>query len=156
MDLILDILIPQKDIAKLSVEELFVEWGGEIFSQDPKKFKYKTSLFFQEHINIKYYEKILESKLTHDFIALTLQGECLYNLEIMVNSSKNCTKEDSELISFIYELYKVIDNFYIILLLNEDQIDEQYNIGNADDATKIFINSLNWETPKGIIISKSI
>lgn len=157
MDYILDILVPKKDIDKLGIEEMFVEWGGEEFSQDPKKFKYQTTLFFQEHKNLKYYEKILKADLKlFEFVALTLRGDSLSNLEFMVNRNKNYRLEENELINFIYKLYKVIDIFCILLLLNEDQIDEQYNIVNDEEAIKIFTKSLKWESPKGIIISKGM
>ena len=41
MDLILDILIPKDDLYKVSLTEILVEWGGEKFSQNPKKYHYK-------------------------------------------------------------------------------------------------------------------
>ncbi len=34
---ILDILIRKKDFRKLNLVELFNEWGGEKFSNEPKK-----------------------------------------------------------------------------------------------------------------------
>jgi len=157
MDLILDILIPKKDINKLNIEEILVEWGGETFSQDPKKYKFQSSVFFQEYDNWNYYKKIVGNNLEqYDFIAFTLQGESLTDLEFMVNNHEQNQKANNELIELFYELYKALDTFCIILLLDEEQIDEKYELADVDQAINIFLESLNWGSPKGIVISKGL
>lgn len=157
MDLILDILISKNDVNKLNIEEMLVEWGDETFSRNPKEFRFQSSVFFQECENEDYYKKIIGKEIDqYNFMALTLQGENLMDLEFMVNRNDDYNSEDSEIVSLIYELYKTLDTFCIILLLNEEQIDERYLLNDVEQAVDIFSKSLNWESPKGIIISKGL
>lgn len=65
-------------------------------------------------------------------------------------------KANNELIKLFYELYKELDTFCIILLLDEEQIDEKYELADVDQAINIFLESLNWGSPKGIVISKGL
>lgn len=154
MDLILDILIPKDSFNLLNLTEIFVEWGDEKFSQDPRKYHYKSKLIFHEHNKMSYYKKILKEDLdVYDCIALTLEGNCLSELETMVNN-QDYRKEKSGLLSLFYEMYDKLDTFCIIKFLNEEDIDDRYLLSNANDAVDIFIRSLNWDSPRGIIIIK--
>ncbi len=76
------------------------------------------------------------------------------NLEFMVNRKDNLKKEDCEIIDLFYELYKKLDRFYILLLRDEECIDDIYHISDVEQAITIFLKSLSWISPKGIIISK--
>jgi len=74
----------------------------------------------------------------------------------MVNRNKDYKQEDSELIVLLNEMYESLDMFCIILLLNEEQIDEKYTITESKQAVDVFLQSLNWESPRGILISKGV
>lgn len=154
MDLILDILILKNKLDRLKLTEVFVEWGGEKFSQTPKKYKFQSTVFLSENNEISYYQDIIGDELDiYDYIALTLDGESLSELEFMVNS-KEFRKDKSEVISLFYELYNRLDTFFIIKFINEESIDNKYIVTNAEDAIDTFINSLKWDSPKGIVIRK--
>lgn len=154
MDLILDILIPKDDLYKVSLTEILVEWGGEKFSQNPKKYHYKSKLVFHENTDMSYYHNIVDEDIeVHDYIALTLEWRFLSELEFAVNN-QNFRKENSELLSLFYKMYDKLNTFCIIKFLNEEDIDDRYLLSNADDAVEIFIRSLNWDSPRGIIIIK--
>lgn len=155
MDFIFDIVISKESIYELNIKEILVEWNGQIFSQDPRKFQFQSSLFFQECKNESYYKKILGKNLKEkDFLSFTLQGDSLRNLEFMVNHKDNLKREDCEIIDLFYELYKKLDRFYILLLRDEECIDDIYHISDVEQAITIFLKSLSWNSPKGIIISK--
>ena len=155
MDFIFDIVVSKESIYELNIKEILVEWNGQIFSQDPRKFQFQSSLFFQECKNESYYKKILGKNLKEkDFLSFTLQGDSLRNLEFMVNRKDNLKKEDCEIIDLFYELYKKLDRFYILLLRDEECIDDIYHISDVEQAITIFLKSLSWISPKGIIISK--
>lgn len=154
MDLILDILIPKNSFNMLNLDEIFVEWGGEKFSQNPKKYQFQSKVFFHENTEMSYYKNILgDIQDVYDYVALTLEGKSLSELEFMVNNN-DFREYRSELISLFYELYNLIDTFCIIKFLNEGDIDNKYILANANEAVDVFINSLDWNSPKGIVISK--
>lgn len=71
----------------------------------------------------------------------------------MVNQGKYCKKIHNELINFIYELFRSLNLFYIILSLDDEGIDYKYVFSNADEAIQVLLNSLDWNSPKGIVIS---
>lgn len=154
MDLILDILIPKNSFDKLNLTEIFVEWGGEKFSQNPKKYQFQSTVFFHENTEMSYYQDIMgDVEDVYDYIALTLEGKSLSELEFIVNN-KDFREYKSEVISLFYELYNSFDTFCIIKFLNEEDIDNKYILANANEAVDIFINSLDWDSPKGIVITK--
>lgn len=154
MDLILDILIPKDNLDKINLTEIFVEWGGEKFSQNPKKYHYKSKLIFHENTEMNYYHNIVENDVdVYDCIALTLEWIYLSELEVAVNN-KDFRKEKSDLLSLFYEMYDKLNTFCIIKFLNEEDIDDRYLLSNANDAVNIFIRSLYWDSARGIIIIK--
>lgn len=167
MDIILDILIRKSDLNKININEILVDWGGEKFSQVPKKYKYKSSIEFHEHETLSYYNDIVENNLNiSEYIALTLEGESLYKLECVINDDMRIRENEyidyrkfrndaDELISFIDDLYKKLDSFAIISLLNEEDIYDRYIIRNKNDAIDILKKSLSWNDPRGIVIIKN-
>ncbi|CDL85355.1 hypothetical protein Xszus_01353 [Xenorhabdus szentirmaii] len=45
-----DVLLPKKmDLRSIGIQESLVEWGGEFFSQEPKKFIWENALFLIQH-----------------------------------------------------------------------------------------------------------
>lgn len=152
MDLTLDILIKKSDINRLNISEIFKEWGGEKLSQEPKKYIYKSSLVFRECNDMTYYKRILSDDFNlDDFLMLILEGESLNNLEFDVNSESG-DEYKSDVISFIRELYKSLDVFYINKLIDDEKISDIHSINDVDEAIQVFLSSLNLNSPKGIII----
>lgn len=48
MEWIFLILIPKNDLEKIGLEEILAHWGEETFSQEPRKFKFKSKIVFHE------------------------------------------------------------------------------------------------------------
>ena len=153
MDLVLFFLISKIDFKKLSLEEILVEWGGEKFSQEPPKFQYQSTLTFTKYEERNYFHRIVGDLVdVNDYFIIKLEGEALTQLAFYVN--KEIKIKTNPLISFLYELYSVVDTFCIIKFLYEDVIDDRYTVSNAEKAINIFVNSLKWDSPKGIVIIK--
>ncbi|MDQ2088251.1 hypothetical protein RBH29_17645 [Herbivorax sp. ANBcel31] len=156
MDLILDILLRKEDFKKLNIIELFNEWGGEKIPHEPRKYKFNSKLVFHLNIDINYYSNIIQDDIdVEEFISLSLEGNSLLELEIMVNKGKKHLPE-SELIIFLNELYNSLEEVCIVKLLNEERIDEKHIINDTKKAIDVFINSLDWKSPKGIVITKRL
>lgn len=154
MDKNLDFLIPRSDIDKVNIVEMLNEWERKMFSQEPKKYSFLSNVFFHEQTNMEYYKGMVEDELDiNQYIALCLEGDSLSELEFMVNQGKYCKKIHNELINFIYELFRSLNLFYIILSLDDEGIDYKYVFSNADEAIQVLLNSLDWNSPKGIVIS---
>lgn len=154
MDSMFCILIPKSNLNKLNISERKVEWEGEIFSQEPPKFKFQTSIFFYQTTEISYFQRIVEDKLDLcDYTGLVLEGEGLRELEFMVNN-KEFSECNSELLSFFYELYDSLDTFCIINSPDDENIEDIFTVLDATEAIKVFTGSLNWTSSKGIVIIK--
>lgn len=92
-------------LERLNIVEIFKEWGSEKFSQEPKKYEYKSILIFHENTEMSYYKNIVQNLLeVNDYYALTLEGKSLSQLEFLVNRKKG-SEYESELITFFNELY---------------------------------------------------
>ncbi|QUI23996.1 hypothetical protein HZI73_17580 [Vallitalea pronyensis] len=154
---ILDIIIRKKDLSKLSLVELFNEWGGERFPNEPRKFEYNSKLVFYEYEYMSYYNDFFQiDNNINDFIAITLKGESLSELKEAVYKKKKGIFE-SDIIAFLKELYNLLETVYIIKIYDEETIHERYRIDDAKTAIDVFINSFDWNNPKkGIVITKKV
>jgi len=154
MDYMFCVLIPKSDLIKTNLVEILAEWGGEVFSQNPRKYKFESKMVFREIADMNYYQRIIGSELNvYDWTALYLEGNIIKSLEWVVNNQEIKIKEN-ELITFIYELYKSMDTFCIINEIEDECIDKKYFVTNENEAVDIFIDSLRWTSPKGIAIIK--
>lgn len=154
MYFILDFLIKKQEFCKVGIEECFVEWGEEKLSQEPKKFSYASSLVFHENTDMQYYVNLVKNELNVlEFTSLTLEGDKLEEVDKLANDrEKNIY--DSEVISFINKLYEHLSTFCIIKLRDEECIDEVRVITKAIEAIDTFVNSMQRNSPKGIVIIK--
>ncbi len=155
MDSIIDVLIRKEEFGRINIKECFVEWGEEKLSQNPKKYIYNSTLIFHENTDMDYYKDLAENKLNiYEFSALTLEGDELDELEKSVNRGEEI-KYTNDLISFIDVLYNRLSTFCFIKLRNEECIDEKHIINDSSKAIKVFIDSLQRNSPKGIVIIKN-
>jgi hypothetical protein len=155
MDYMFSVLIPKSGLIKTNLVEIMAEWGGEIFSRNPREFKYDLELEFREIIDLNYFQGIIGSGFdVSDSVALYLQGNNIQRLEFIVNKQK-LKIHDNKVLKLIYELYSTLDTFCIINEIEDERIDKKYFITNAKEAVDIFIDSLNWDFPRGIIIIKN-
>ena len=155
MDYTFDLLIPKIDLKKTKLVEILAEWGGEFFSQDPKKYKFESELIFREITEMNYYQKIIGNDFNvHNCVALYLEGNNLKELEWIVNNNQANKIKENELIKLISELYKTLNTFCIINKIDDECIDKKYFVTNVNEAIDIFAISLKWTSPKGIVIIK--
>lgn len=155
MDYMFSILIPKSDLEKTNIVEIMAEWGGEVFSRNPREFTYDISLKFREIIDLSYFQSIIGSGFDlSNNIALYLEGNNIQKLEFVVNKQE-LNIQDNKVIKFINELFSTLEVFCIINEIEDESIDKKYFITNAKEAVDIFIDSLNWDFPRGIIIIKN-
>lgn len=153
MDFVLDVLIPKCNLSKLNLTELLVEWGGESFSQDPPKYSNKSLLVFHQNTDMEYYKSIVGKDVdVHNYLALSMERTQLSELEFIINNQRQ-EMSSNEVLLFLAELYKTLDNFVIILLRDEECIDKRYTVCNEKELIKIFCESLRWSSPEGVLIT---
>ena len=81
MNFLLDIIIPKDEMKKVDLEEQLIEWGGEMFSQEPVKYIGRKKLVFEQLTSLKYHCKLLGDNLNEKkYCALVFKGEELYKL----------------------------------------------------------------------------
>lgn len=151
MDFIMDIIILRSELDKLNINEEYVEWGGERFSQEPRKYAYNIALKFYE-CKDSYYQRVIEEYDGEKYIVLTLDEQKLSSLYDEINKGKDVMQDD--LILFFNTLYNNLDKFHIFLYRDEECIDERYLINDVQKFVDLFCGSLNKMTPQGISVSK--
>lgn len=135
---------------KINLSELLVEWGGEKFSQTPKKYTNNSKLFFTEYTDKEYYERFLGTQYPiAQSIALHLEGTLL-DLELLINNKKDFL--NNEVMILLTELIK-LEKFAILLIRDEESIDKKYKISRKEELQTIIYESLSWDNPKGVIIT---
>ncbi len=156
MNFIIDVLIPKSEFGKLNLSELLIEWGGEFFSQDPPKYENKLKLVFHQVTDMSYYQSFIEKDFdVNSYVALSLEGKQLSDLEFLVNSNKEQDVLCNEVTSFLNELYNTLNSFSVFLFRDEECIDNRYRINNQKELIGLICNSLNWSSPEGVLISKT-
>ena len=152
MHSILDILIKKQEFEKIDIEECFIYWDGELLSYEPGKYNYHSSLFFHENIDMNYYENFIHDGFNvFDAVSLTLEGNQLEELSKSVNNEEN-NIYTNELVLFIDELGKILNEFCIVKLRDEEYADEIYVIKKASEAIDILVESLQRDCPRGVAI----
>lgn len=156
MSFIFDVLIPKNQFCKLNLSELLIKWGDEFFSQEPPKYEYKLKLVFHQVMDMSYYQSFnVKNYDVNSYVALSLEGRQLSNLEFLVNSNKEQEILCNEIILFLIELYNTLDSFSILLLRDEECIDNRYDIKDKKELIGLICNSLKEASPEGVIICKT-
>ncbi|QUH28783.1 hypothetical protein [Vallitalea guaymasensis] len=155
MDLILDILMKKEDFKKLNIVELFNEWGGKKIPHEPRKFEFNSKLVFHLNTDMDYYKNIIKQDIdVEGLVSITLEDNTLSELETMVNQRKELVLE-SDLVLFLSKLYDSLELFYIVKLVDEERIDKKYIINDTKKAIDVFLKSLDWSSPLGVMITKN-
>lgn len=153
MDFALDIVIPKAGVWKVNLKEQLIEWGGESFSQNPRRYKTDSNLIFEEILDTKYYCNLIGSTLNmQSYIALSLQRKQLLEMEYIINQQREKIK-DNELLIFLKTLV-LLDNFYVFLLQDDEGIEKHYVVKGKEDLTQKICSSLDWSTPCGVLLTK--
>lgn len=154
MDYLLIFLIPTSEFEKLNMEEILVEWGDEVFSQTPPKFRFNSHIILYEVFDKKYFENKIQGnwKVT-DYRVLAVEGNNLGELSIKVNNNKPI--DDDGLIIFLDKLCNSVNGYCILKPRDEEYFDKTYFLSKPSDIKDEFIKSLLWDKREGIIVVKN-
>lgn len=153
MNFLLDIIIPKDEMKKVDLEEQLIEWGGEMFSQEPVKYIGRKKLVFEQLTSLKYHCKLLGDNLNEKkYCALVFKGEELSKLEFIINRREKDL--ESDLLYLFLKSLITLSSFYIFLVREDEDIKERYEIENGKELRNVLCKSLSWITPKDIVILK--
>lgn len=158
MDFHMDILIKRCDLSKLRLSEDFIDWGGELLSQEPPKYSNESKLIFEQFMDLEYYKKFYGKYLGNDFdvdsyLALHLLGSHIFELELEINNNGS-NIANNDLILFLTELSK-LNSYALFFVRDEEYIDKRYDVVKNEELLDIICQSLNWASPEGVLIIKS-
>ena len=152
-----DISIKREDLEKAKIHEQLVEWGGELYTQDPPLYEYDGILIFEESLNNSYYKNYYGEFIGSDFDidkyrTFHLKGKYMSEIEVLVNRDiSNLTNH--VLCKFLIDLSE-LDEFAIFLIRDEEEMEERYRINTSKELIRTFCNCFNWDNPKGALITK--
>ena len=153
MNFLLDIIIPKDEMKKVDLEEQLIEWGGEMFSQEPVKYIGRKKLVFEQLTSLKYHCKLLGDNLNEKkYCALVFKGEELSKLEFIINRREKDL--ESDLLYLFLKSLITLSSFYIFLVREDEDIKERYEIEKGKELRNVLCKSLSWITPKDIVILK--
>ncbi|MEQ6970947.1 hypothetical protein [Pectobacterium polaris] len=154
MDISFEIFLPKNiDFKVLGWEEIYIEWGEEKYSHDPKLYKWNNLISFENNSGIQCYERILGKHIClSDYFLYTLKGRGISELEWCVN--KKIDEKNNPMRLFFNDFLNEIKCWTALTLVDGDQFDEIYEIDNNTDAFSIIKKSLDWNCPKGIALIK--
>ena len=154
-----DILVPNKEFAKLYLFKKHISQEGEALEKESSVYEYSQAVYFYRLGCTECHCDILgHTENSGDYSVLSLGGNSLNRLAQSVSViGFNIRKND--LLTFIYQLYTSIDKFAIILSCDGNQIDEIFHITDADDSVKLIL--LHLKNPdasdtKGFALTNNI
>ena len=157
MSFSLDIFVEKNELKRLGIEETKFEWGGELYSQEPKQYFNNSGLDFQEFLDVEYYKKyhssVLENDLNlDDYLAIRLMGSDALDLEVLVNTDVESIKE-LELMKFLSKIVE-LESFAIFVLRDEEYVDKRIRVSSQMELLKVVSENLSWNSPQGMLITR--
>lgn len=152
MEVCFDILVPRKVVESApALQEICSTWGGEKFSQDPKRYGLEGSVSFTERALPRHIERHIPSHFgVSAWQCLSLDGGALSLWERVINS-KEADDGHVPLKDFLNEFLRPLENWAVVFELNCDQIDHIYEM-NCEDLIKKIDEILCWKNqPEGFI-----
>lgn len=155
MDYTLDVIISKQDLDFLNIPEIKVEWCGEVFSQDPKRYMFRGAVLLYENTNFTYYHKFVDDYFDgENYLALVLELRCLKELEHEVNHLRS-EKMIIEFSDFLNEIYKAEEPFCILLGIDDELLNKKILINDVNEARDLLFRCLDWKFPQSLLIVKS-
>ncbi|CDL85123.1 hypothetical protein [Xenorhabdus szentirmaii] len=154
MDILFELFLPKEiNIESLGLKEVFVEWAGERYSQEPKKFQWNDSLIFEEYKDTAGYHNIIGNDIIlEESRCYTLQGNALNQFQALICEERDLANHGICL--FFNEFIAKITNWIILILIDYDQFDKIYNINDINEAFYLLERSLHPENIEGIALVK--
>ena len=152
MDYCLDILIPQKALGSVKLNEKLFEWGEGGYSYYPPQYISDSDIIFEQIEDVQYFNKIIGEELTDDTIVLHLKSDIFYDLEYAVNNFE-LKLEENLLLKFLNKLIE-LSYFYILMVREDENIKESYIISTKEEISIRLSDSLRWSNPKDVLLFK--
>ncbi|AVA39946.1 hypothetical protein C3Z14_07975 [Proteus mirabilis] len=155
MDILFELFLPKDiNLESFDLNEIFVEWAGEKYSQDPKQYQWKDFVIFEEYKDTDSYNKLIGNEIIlENYNSYTLKGNSINLLQEFINEGKSI--ENNELYLFFKEVLSKINNWVVLTLIDYDQFDKIYKISGVDDALSLLEKSCHSENPEGIALIKN-
>ncbi|MCG8707903.1 hypothetical protein JHU04_001101 [Brenneria sp. 4F2] len=134
--------------------EVFIDWGGTSFHQQPAVYHWNNLLSFEKNDNAFCYSSLIGELIPlKDYSVYTLRGPSLSDFEVCANRGVDVNENN---IYLFFDLFlRKIDRWVVLTLIDYDQFDQVYYIENVSSAIDILKKSLDWDNPKGIALIKS-
>ncbi|KHS87491.1 hypothetical protein RC86_18795 [Pectobacterium brasiliense] len=154
MDISFEIFLPKNiDLKVLGWKEIYISWGEEEYSHDPKLYKWNDLISFELNNEIQCYERLLGKHIClGDYFSYILKGDFISELEWYIN--KNIDEKNNPMCLFFNSFLNEIKYWAVLTLVDGDQFHEAYEIDSNTDAFSIIKKSLDWNNPKGIALIK--
>ncbi len=152
MDYMLDIFVPKTELNRINLLEVFREWGGEIYPLSPSVYVTDSNIEFIEITDLSHYNRIINLELNKELIGMHLKSDIFNDFEIFANNQLNQGDENALLV-FLKSLFS-LSKFYILLLREDEIVKEKYEISNVEELEYILLNSVNWASPKDVLLFK--
>lgn len=155
MDFSFDLFLPKNvDCNNAGLKEVYVEWGGVKYPQVPAVFTWDDNIFFEKYSDAVSWCKLpgLHLQLT-DYNVYSLKGNSLSELEWQVNNGLDI--ETNTLYAFAKAILSGLEHWVILTMIDWDDFSEIHNVENGDQAIAHLLESLKWESPKGIAVIKN-
>lgn len=153
MHVCFEILLPSESVlAECGLSEIYVSWGGEIYSQDPKKHVYKEIVYFRESSPPKHLLTCLPDGMNGlSWKSLVLEGDALVFWERVVNGKETSQAEGVPLKEFLKCFLSRFECWVVAFEINCDQIDSHYRM-SSDELTDHIESILSWSNqPEGFV-----
>ncbi|MDX7989383.1 hypothetical protein FE392_19140 [Xenorhabdus sp. 12] len=155
MDILFELFLPKDiNLELFDLKEIFVEWNGEKYSQDPKQYQWKDYVIFEEYKDTNSYNKLIGNEvILGNYNSYTLKGNSINLLQELIDKGKSL--ENNDLYLFFYDVLSKMNNWIVLTLIDYDQFDKIYRINGVDDAFSLLAKSCRSENPEGIALIKN-
>ena len=152
MDFELVIIILKVDMNRLSIKEYLVEWGGELFSQDPAIYKEGTGLQLKLFDDAKYYNKYLMHELkTDEYIFLKAEWNDLNELYWFVHHDSD-QLDGNKLLEFLQKVIN-LNEYYIFIDRDDDGTTKSCSVIDSKELRNVIANTFEFPENGGILIT---
>lgn len=155
MDMTVDIITYEKELAKTDITEKKLPFGNKLYSMDPPEYYYKGRKLFHR-LTPDYYRKRKIFRRTYNMIVLTVDWDILRDLEISVNSPSE-DREVNLLLQFLGELYDRADRFAVACCPEDEVIGRIEYPENVSGFYEGISGCLKWGAPcEGVMFVKNM
>jgi len=152
MNICFEILLPKEmNLSVIGVYEQFITWGEEQFSQDPPIFIWNQELQFKQAYDAALFKRLVGKAINLErYSVFTLVGDVLDNLQYLVNTQQDIS--DDLLVKFIQDSLLKLNDWVIIMSIDDEQVDECIQLEHKEDVIPILCESINWNIGKGLVL----